>query len=222
MRPHLAQCSLHNAPKLDLVDLIKVTGESAGDFAVEDKALARAKRARDSQQFGLLSLNVSIGHSASSPPRTPRRLAGAAAALFVGPSDDRRFVVPVLVVFVLIGRAIRAKSRRSIERVCEFIDRRLCRLLAEGPPATEQRRELFLKVLKLKSKADARLAADRGKAPPQTEEADYYRHAPTNYRGAALMHRLGFFSKRDQQRAALSLCLAAEIENLAASRRNGP
>jgi hypothetical protein len=53
--PHLAQCSLHNAPKLDLVDLIKVTGESAGDFAVEDKALARAKRARDSQQFGLLS-----------------------------------------------------------------------------------------------------------------------------------------------------------------------
>jgi hypothetical protein len=68
VRPHLAQCSLHNAPKLDLVDLIKVTGESAGDFAVEDKALARAKRARDSQQFGLLSLNVSIGHSASSPP----------------------------------------------------------------------------------------------------------------------------------------------------------
>jgi hypothetical protein len=57
---------------------------------------------------------------------------------------------------------------------------------------------------------------------PQPEEADYYRHAPTNYRGAALMHRLGIFSKRDQQRAALSLYLAAEIENLAASRRNGP
>jgi hypothetical protein len=51
--PHLAQCSLHNALKLDLVDLIKVTGESAGDLVVEDKALARAKRAetRSSSAF---------------------------------------------------------------------------------------------------------------------------------------------------------------------------
>jgi hypothetical protein len=38
---------------------------------------------------------------------------GAAAALFVGSSDDRRFVVPVLVVFVLISRANGVTERQA-------------------------------------------------------------------------------------------------------------
>jgi hypothetical protein len=56
----------------------------------------------------------------------------------------------------------KAMSRlETIERVCDFINQRLADLLAGSPPATERRRARVLGMIKLKHKADARLAAAR-------------------------------------------------------------